>query len=64
MRREIYAIPISFGCALYVVLLAFAPEYRSLGAATAIVLIFVLRAAAIHWNLTVPDRLASKPKEG
>lgn len=64
MRREIYAIPISFGCALYVALLEFAPAYRSLGAAAAIVLIFVLRAAAIHWNLTVPDRLASKPKEG
>ena len=64
MTREIYAIPISFGCALYVALLAFAPEYQSLGAATAIVLIFALRAAAIHWNLTVPDRLASKPKEG
>ena len=64
MTREIYAIPIMFGSTLYVALLEFLPQHRSLGAAAAIIAIFMARAAAIHWNLSVPDRLATRPKAG
>lgn len=64
MTREIYAIPILLGCSLYVALLQFFPAYRSVGAAAVIVFIFLLRAAAIHWNLSVPDRLATRPRDG
>lgn len=62
MKREIYAVPVLFGCMLYVALLGFFPEYRSIGAVGCVVFIFALRAAAIHWDLTVPDWLATKPK--
>lgn len=64
MTRELYATPVLFGCSLYVVLLEFSPEYRPAGVVGAFLFIFGLRAAAIYWNLTVPDWLTTKPKEG
>ena len=47
MSRELHAIPVLLGCTLFVVVLEVAPEYR---------------AVAIHWNLSVPAWLATKPK--
>ena len=59
MTRELYAIPVLLGCTLFMIVLTYFPEYRLLGSICCILLIFGLRAAAIHWNLTVPDWLAT-----
>ena len=64
MGRELYAIPVLLGCTLYVALLAFLPAFRIYGAAVCCLCIFGLRAAAIHWDLSVPEWLAMKPKSG
>ena len=64
MTRELYATPVLIGCTIYVALLAFAPEYRSVGALGCVTLIFALRAAAIRWDLAMPDWLVTKAKAG
>jgi uncharacterized membrane protein YeiH len=62
MQRELYAIPVMFGCALYTVLLELLPDYKVLEAFCCTVFIFGLRAAAIYWDLGVPGWLVTKPK--
>jgi uncharacterized membrane protein YeiH len=62
MKREIYAVPVLVGCALFVLVLTYVPEYRLVGALGCILFVFALRAAAIHWNLTVPYWFTTKPK--
>lgn len=63
MRRELYAIPITIGCAFYIFLLSQFPDRAvSLGVGCA-VLIFAIRAAAIHWGLTVPLWLSTHAKQ-
>jgi uncharacterized membrane protein YeiH len=57
MSRELYATPVMLGCILYVTLLHFLPEYRFTSAVGCIFFIFGIRAAAIHWALSVPDWL-------
>jgi uncharacterized membrane protein YeiH len=64
MDRELYAIPVLLGCTLFVALLELLPAFRIYGAVVCCLCIFGLRAAAICWNLTVPDRLVMKPKAG
>ena len=60
MTRELYATPILFGCTLYVLLLHLLPEYRFISAVGCIFFIFAIRAAAIHWTLSVPDWLTMR----
>jgi uncharacterized membrane protein YeiH len=55
MSRELYAIPVVFGCTLYTLILAFAPEYRLAGAFVCMFVIFAIRAAAIQWDIVVPE---------
>jgi uncharacterized membrane protein YeiH len=62
MSRELYAVPLLFGCSLFAVILAFAPEHRMAGAIGCILLGFSLRAAAIHWNLGMPRWLLTKAR--
>lgn len=62
MNRDLYAIPLLLGCTIYVTLLACIPEYRSISAIACISCIFGLRAAVIHWGLTVPHWLITKPR--
>ena len=57
MNKELYAIPVLLGCAIYVVILANFPQFKAVGALLCIGLIFAIRAAAIRWNLTVPGWL-------
>jgi len=54
MRPELYAVPILLGCILFQLILSYLPEYRLLGSALCVFLVFGIRAAAIHWNLQVP----------
>lgn len=63
MTRELYATPVLLGCSLYVILLNFFPEYRLFSAMGCCSLIFGIRAAAIHWGLSVPDWLMTKVRE-
>ena len=62
MSRELYAIPVLFGCALYVALLYLLPEYRFICAVGCPTCIFAIRAAAIHWQLHVPEWLTMRVK--
>lgn len=62
MSRELYATPVLVGCVLYVVLLYLVPEYRFASAIGCITTIFSIRAAAIHWDLSVPGWLTMRVK--
>jgi uncharacterized membrane protein YeiH len=62
MSRELYATPVLFGCTLYVVLLYRLPQYRFISAVCCCLFIFGIRAAAIHWQLSVPEWLTTKTK--
>ena len=64
MTRELYATPVLFGCTLYVVLLYLFPEYRLICAVIGCLCIFGVRAAAIHWQLRVPEWLTMRVKTG
>lgn len=54
MRPELYAVPVTIGCVLFTVVLAYWPENRILGGLLCLLLTFGLRAAAIHWDLKMP----------
>lgn len=62
IRRELYAIPVTIGCTLYVALLGPLPAHSvAIGIGCAL-MIFGLRAAAIHWNLQVPAWMTTQSK--
>lgn len=54
MRRELYAVPVCLGCIAFVGVLRYLPDLRYPGALICIFATFALRAAAIHWNLSMP----------
>ena len=62
MTRELYATPVLFGCTVYVILLELFPDYRFISSVISCLCIFGVRAAAIHWQLTVPLWLTTNPK--
>ena len=62
MSHELYAIPVMLGCSAYVVILNFAPSYAIQGSVFCMLAIFALRAAAIHWDLSVPKALITKTR--
>ena len=62
MSKELYAIPVLIGCVLFAFVLEYFPEYRIVGGISCIVLIFIIRIAAIEKNLTVPSWLLSNAK--
>jgi hypothetical protein len=43
------------GCILLALVLAFAPDYRVFGSIVCLIAIFGFRAAAIRWDLQVPE---------
>ena len=55
MSRELYAVPVLFGCSLFVLILTYAPEYRFWGSIFCMLVIFVIRFAAIKWKLKIPE---------
>lgn len=63
MSSEIYAIPVLLGCSVYAVVLNYAPEYMQISAAICGLIIFLFRAAAIRWNLSMPDMLVIHAKQ-
>jgi len=54
MRPELYATPVLLGCIAYVLVLSYLPDHRGPGAVACILGTFVIRAAAIHWDLGMP----------
>jgi len=62
MSHELYAIPVSLGCIVYVLILEYAPAYTTQGAIACMLLIFGFRAAAIYWNLRVPKRFITRSR--
>jgi uncharacterized membrane protein YeiH len=62
MNRDLYAIPVTLGCVLYVLALAYIPEHRLVSAIVCVSLIFGFRAAVIHWDLRVPHWLMANPR--
>jgi uncharacterized membrane protein YeiH len=60
MSRELYATPVLVGCVLYVTSLYIIPDYRAISAVVCSLIIFGFRAAAIHWDLSIPEWLTTK----
>ena len=54
MSHELYAIPVTIGCTLYVLALNYFPQYTLEASVVCMLAIFGLRVAAIHWDLRVP----------
>lgn len=63
MTRQLYAIPVLLGCAAFAFVLKYLPEQQVVGGMVCGLGIFAFRGAAIHWNLSVPDWLATTTKE-
>jgi len=59
MTKDLYATPILLGGLIYLGLLEFAPEFE-LSWLVSMAVIFFLRAAAIHWNLSMPGWLTAR----
>ncbi len=60
MRTEFYATPILVGCVFYSTLIYFVPSF-ALSNILSVGLIFGLRAASIHYGLSMPSWLLIKP---
>ena len=63
MKKELYAVPVVLGTVVYVAALPFLPGSELALSIVCALLIFGIRAAAIHWNLSVPDWAISRPKQ-
>lgn len=63
MSRELYAIPVTIGCVLYVILFPRLPGYAVPIGVGCAVFIFTLRAAVIHWDISVPKWMTTQPKQ-
>jgi len=64
MGREIYATPVLLGCIAYVLVLNYLPGYGVMGGGVCIVVTFALRAAVIHWDLSIPEFVRTKRRRG
>jgi uncharacterized membrane protein YeiH len=62
VSQDLYASPILIGCIAYPILLRLLPNPET-SQLVAMLLIFLMRAAAIHWNLRMPNWLHVKPTE-
>lgn len=62
MSHELYAIPVTLGCFLYVLILNFLPQYTFEGSIICMLVIFGIRAAAICWDLRVPKLFITKTR--
>lgn len=54
MKKELYALPLTVGAILYIILLGVFPAQAVLLGTACALFTFFLRAAAIRWNLQVP----------
>lgn len=62
MSTELYAIPVALGCVLLMLGLRFYPDSAVEMLIACTIATFLMRAAAIHWNLKVPACLVTHSK--
>ncbi|ANQ50037.1 trimeric intracellular cation channel family protein [Flammeovirga sp. MY04] len=55
LKKELYALPLTFGVILYLILIQIFPDQVKLMGTLCATLTFFIRAAAIHWKLHVPN---------
>lgn len=60
MKKELYAFPLAIGAVLYMFLMLKFPNHGILIGVICAVITFAIRAAAIYWNLTVPNWMLLK----
>ncbi|WNJ19160.1 trimeric intracellular cation channel family protein [Pontibacter sp. G13] len=60
MKKELYAVPLTLGVVLYLVLFTFFPDQQVGIAFGCVTLAFLIRASAIYWDLQVPDWMRLK----
>jgi len=58
MTPQLYAVPVMLGCILYVISKYYLPDYHYACGISCILIIFIIRVAAIKWNLSMPDWLS------
>ncbi|MBP2133751.1 putative membrane protein YeiH [Methanomicrobium sp. W14] len=63
LKQELYATPILIGGVMYVCMLYLLPALKTVSAITAILVVFIIRVAAIRWNLRYPKWLLFAGKE-
>jgi uncharacterized membrane protein YeiH len=63
VSSELYIIPVLLGCVSMIAVLKFFPEYALIGEVLCSAQIFLFRACAIHWNLSVPNFLVLRSKK-
>lgn len=63
LKQELYATPILIGGILYVTMISLFPDSGIMNATIAILVVFIIRIAAIRWNLTYPKWLLFAGKE-
>lgn len=54
MRPELYVTPLLLGCIAFVLVYSYLPNHHFEGSMICILGTFAVRAAAIHWNLSMP----------
>jgi uncharacterized membrane protein YeiH len=62
MKKELYAVPITLGCTLYIILIIQFPGQSVIIGTCCVAITFVMRAAAIYWKLSVPEWMLSHAK--
>ena len=63
MSDEVYAVPVALGGIVMAFILNFFPDLKTEALLTGTVLAFVMRAAAIHWNLSLPSWFTTQKSE-
>jgi uncharacterized membrane protein YeiH len=62
MKKELYAVPLTIGVTLYMILLIQFPGQAVIIGTGCVVFTFAMRAAAIYWNLSVPNWMLAHAK--
>lgn len=63
LSKELYAIPVTIGCTLQVILAIKWPEHIIPISTGCVVLTFIMRSSAIYWNLHVPRWMTIQAKQ-
>jgi len=62
MKKELYALPLTVGAILYMIFIDLFPGQAVVIGTACAVFTFLIRAAAIQWNLSVPQWMLLKTK--
>lgn len=62
MKKDLYAVPLTIGASLYMILMNAFPDHAALVGGGCAFFTFCVRAAAIYWNLQVPSWMLLRAK--